>query len=129
MGCYNDAPDRALPTLAQPATLTILACKAACVQLGFRLYGLEAGLECYCGNSVAQASIYGTAGAVCDAPCADDPARLCGGFWTLSLFDTVAGSPLLPTTAVPSTTVARCSSHAQCGATQYCDSLNSCYVR
>ena len=93
LGCYSDTPVRALPFQATNVpTITIPSCHDACVTQGYRYYALEDGLQCYCGNNLTLATMYGSNGAVCNALCAGDSTELCGGYWSFSLFDSFLSS-------------------------------------
>jgi hypothetical protein len=77
------APDDAQNhTVCEPCpALTGLGwCAAQCAQLNFSLAGVEAGHECVCGNSLADAS-QAVPAAQCDSPCVSDPSASCGGIF------------------------------------------------
>jgi hypothetical protein len=98
-GCFHDkgAPERDLPfhvSYYKAETITPRACLASCIHLGYRYAGIQAGMECWCGQS------YGKHGAVeagskgCYATCtassrsasgAEDPVT-CGGDWKNSVY-------------------------------------------
>ena len=98
-GCFHDkgAPERDLPfhvPYYKADTITPRSCLASCIHLGYRYAGIQAGMECWCGQS------YGKHGAVepgskgCYAECTaasrgasgvEDP-RTCGGDWKNSVY-------------------------------------------
>ena len=71
------------------AELTRESCAAACRGLGHTLYGVEAGHQCYCDNSIANASATLDAETHCrvqcagDSICQADPAERCGGAYEI----------------------------------------------
>ncbi len=86
IGCYRDQafPLRDLNGLSVALILDppgIEACRVACSSFGFAYAGMQAGNQCYCGDSYG---LYGTCDAVnpdgcdCTIPCPDGALR-CGG--------------------------------------------------
>ncbi|PAA62140.1 hypothetical protein BOX15_Mlig025595g1 [Macrostomum lignano] len=59
-------------------------CADVCSLGGFAYFGVQAGVQCFCGNS------YGSHGAVaesnCGSTCSGNAAQKCGGSWRNSVF-------------------------------------------
>ncbi|KAL2131096.1 hypothetical protein VTI74DRAFT_5570 [Chaetomium olivicolor] len=93
-GCYTEIPARALTgsSLIDYTTMTIAQCETHCTGLGFALWGLEYGGECYCGNALAQGS-FPAFSTDCTMPCAGDATAICGGSNRLSLYGTSEEPP------------------------------------
>lgn len=103
--CFADSvATRSLPIVAQVpggwASVTVESCTAACLDLGYKLAGMEYSRECFCGNSLRAGSIEASSG--CDMPCSGDPSQICGGSDRLSVY-TYNVSPSLPNADATST--------------------------
>lgn len=89
LGCYVDLTDgyRALwedDDLSQ--TMTVEACKQWCVdEGGYRYFGVEWGVECYCGNRRDESSSL-VGDYQCGMPCAGNEDQICGDDQRLSLY-------------------------------------------
>jgi len=75
IGCYADTGNRALDDYL--GTMTIEACHEASVANGYTYFGVQAGGQCFCGNSLSEATQYGTA-----SNCVSGT----GGSWANSLY-------------------------------------------
>jgi hypothetical protein len=87
MGCYNDQwPARALPHLLQSdSNMNADMCyNLALAAGGFTLFGTQAGVQCWVGNSETRATMFG--GATCYTPCNNLPNEMCGGDLVNSLY-------------------------------------------
>lgn len=89
-GCWTDqAPNtaQALERLMYSnASNTIDMCTSACVAGGFKIAGLENGVDCWCGNVLDGKSAVLTVDTVCRVSCPGDAAQICGAEKRLSLF-------------------------------------------
>jgi len=89
LGCYSDLTNglRALwedNDLTQ--TMTVEACKQWCVDdRGYRYFGVEWGVECYCGNRRDETSSL-VADSECGMPCTGNADQTCGDDQRLSLY-------------------------------------------
>lgn len=102
-GCFNDRPERALPTQLNNVT-SVQDCLKQAKDKGFNTFALQYGGQCFAGNN-ADWNKYGSAGA-CD--------RL-GGTWTQQVYTTIGSSspppqqviapPAPPTPPKPSNTI------------------------
>ncbi|ESN96104.1 hypothetical protein HELRODRAFT_68203, partial [Helobdella robusta] len=88
LGCYNDVDaasdkDLNLANTNQPA-MTIESCITYCLQNDYLYAGLQAGRNCYCGNS------YGKHGKAldsdCNSKCAGSITETCGGTLKNSIY-------------------------------------------
>lgn len=89
LGCYADLVEglRALWEDGDVTqTMTVEACKALCIDdLGYRYFGVEWGVECYCGNRRDETSML-VEDYQCGMPCAGDANQICGDDQRLSLY-------------------------------------------
>ncbi|CAB4446115.1 unnamed protein product [Rhizophagus irregularis] len=81
-------------------SMTIDECFDNCREGNYKYAGLEARTQCFCGNSYSpigrnQGSDY------CSASCPGDNSQLCGGAWTLSLYEISAIPPNTSPTPSP----------------------------
>ena len=62
-------------------------CQTKCFKLGFKYAGLQAGMECFCGNQFPSRSIFLPKSA-CSHPCSDPDHsdKMCGGGWKLNIY-------------------------------------------
>lgn len=97
IGCANDsATARTLdgPTTMYSAgasdTMDVSQCLDFCK--GYTYAGLEYGEQCYCSNTLPQASapVAGLLGQ-CNMPCKGNATQFCGGNWALSTYKVCAG--------------------------------------
>lgn len=84
IGCFEDAPDRALPFLAAQGYMTPSLCRKACAANGFEFAGVQAGSECWCGDEVG----YELRSGECTSRCTGNDAVACGGAWRNSVYFT-----------------------------------------
>ncbi|KAK3311861.1 WSC domain-containing protein [Apodospora peruviana] len=89
LGCWTDTDGsgRALTGDEAKSTvyMSVLRCGYFCLSLGFKIFGVEFGQECYCGNQVASTTVSAFA-AECDMPCSGNKTEICGGHKRLSLY-------------------------------------------
>jgi hypothetical protein len=82
--------------------MTIGQCGSVARSGGFKYFALENGVQCFVSSTIA----YNTTVNTCTQKCGGDPtgATLCGGPWSLSLYEVVTVSPgqTLSTSAAPS---------------------------
>ena len=105
-GCYTEARDgKALTgaTFVETALMTPAYCEAHCTAGGFALWGVEYGIECYCGNSLAAGAIP-TFESQCGFACPGDASQKCGAGNRLSLYGTSASPPAITAPGLPSAT-------------------------
>jgi hypothetical protein len=82
--CYTDDWVRTLPTQNPTNTqLTPSVCADLCS--GRQYFGVEAGNECWCGDSV-DASKIAADPTTCNTPCTGQPNLVCGGGWRLTVY-------------------------------------------
>jgi hypothetical protein len=80
----------------EPCTaLTLRGCAALCHAKGYRLTGVEAGHECWCGSAL-NASAAWLPAARCAAPCTGQPMLSCGGTNAAWVWNTSAAMPVVP---------------------------------
>ena len=92
LGCYSDSvSSRALTGLSNPGSAsqnTVEQCAAECI--GFAYFGVEYGVECYCGNTITGGSalVAGDTSAMtgCDITCSGNALEFCGGANRLNLY-------------------------------------------
>jgi len=61
--------------------------------LGYKYAGVEYAHECYCGNELRSDATIASGNAVCETPCAGDANQICGGTWTITVYE---GPTVLP---------------------------------
>ncbi|KAK3327788.1 WSC domain-containing protein [Cercophora scortea] len=85
-GCRTDSTaSRTLTgkTVGASNANSVESCAAACS--GFTYFGVEWGVECYCGNTVSTYAAVAVE-STCSYTCAGDPSELCGGSSRISLY-------------------------------------------
>lgn len=99
-GCYIDADDRTLSgSSTTDSSLTLEECAATCS--GEAFFGVEYGVQCYCGSSINSAATISTD---CNMACGGNDQDLCGGSWAMDIYS-AASAPTGPvSTAMPTTT-------------------------
>lgn len=110
-GCYHDrgGHERDLPNYIgyyKPLTLSPMKCLSTCIHHGFKFAGLQAGIECWCGQSYGRHGIVTPEdGSGCDLTCGSSleegasntvittssgvgqqPPIVCGGDWKNSIY-------------------------------------------
>ena len=75
IGCYVDTATRALPFLGGSVS-NVQECSAICGSYSY--FGIQAGHECWCGNSLSDATQYGVS--------SDCPPNQLGATWANDLF-------------------------------------------
>lgn len=84
-GCYTDNVDsRTLTAIKWTGNLTPRRCASTC--RGYRYLALEHSNECYCGDTVARASIP-TPDYSCENVCSGNQQSVCGGTNVLNLYE------------------------------------------
>lgn len=82
--CYSDDWDRTLTGISETSTvMTPSLCAKFCC--GSKYFGMEAGNECFCGETLDQSKIAPLG--ECDMPCTGDNTLHCGGGWRLSIYE------------------------------------------
>ena len=81
LGCYSDAPSRALP-YAHPTRTTPTQCVDICSDRAYKLAGVQAGGQCFCGDELGYAHVSATQ---CDWTC-DAGGTGCGGSWRNDIY-------------------------------------------
>lgn len=92
LGCFADREPRALPTLLSDGAVTVEACIDSARQQRFRYAGLQAGFQCWAGNSLAYER---AAESSCQTPCQGDAGEKCGGAWTNAIYATPDANPVV----------------------------------
>ena len=77
--------DRLLPTKLKLPDLTPHSCIEACREMNNIFAGVEAGSECFCGDTVPTEL---APGGDCDHPCEGDISEICGGNWRMNVYTT-----------------------------------------
>lgn len=86
LGCYTDDANRALDALLFSSGATVETCFAAAKAAGFAYAGLQAGGQCFAGNSLAG---YPPANSsFCHTACTANPAEYCGGSYYNNVYAT-----------------------------------------
>jgi hypothetical protein len=85
IGCYVDAPTRALPAFLLSSGATLEDCVALAKSLGYAFAGLQYGVQCFAGDTLGFSPAPATD---CDMPCNADPSETCGGVWRNSIYST-----------------------------------------
>ncbi|KAK0662016.1 WSC domain-containing protein [Lasiodiplodia hormozganensis] len=116
-GCYSD-PGSVLPLKAYSRDdNTIDSCTATCAGQGYKIAGLEYGVECWCGNTMGYKAQV-TTDQACTMACAGNSTQICGNSYRLSVFSTgnitSAAQPSSPT-QVGSYSLLGCYSEASSG--------------
>lgn len=101
VGCYSDADSRTLGDRSMSDTsMTLQKCADFCS--GEKMFGLEYGQECWCGNSLNPIATISTS---CDKGCSGAPNTQCGGGWAIDVFSVAASQTSGPvSTEMPTTT-------------------------
>jgi hypothetical protein len=86
IGCYVDAPTRALPA-QQNGSFSIQACIQTCANQGYTLAGSQFYDQCFCGNILNYGHV---ADSECNTPCNAGGGN-CGGVWRNSISWTAFG--------------------------------------
>lgn len=105
-GCYTEGHDvRALAgaSFADATLMTPSYCQTLCSAGGYTLWGVEYGLECYCGDALGVGSIP-TFESQCSFACPGDAAQTCGAGNRLSLYGASASPPAVTAPDMPSAT-------------------------
>ncbi|CAM9364819.1 unnamed protein product, partial [Sphacelaria rigidula] len=97
VGCFNDALPRAMDATPKYTSvdLTRAMCQERCEEAGTEYYGLEYGVECWCGDEYDRHGevIYSRTGNLIDdsceeRPCGGNSLEQCGGDWQLAVYRT-----------------------------------------
>jgi WSC domain/Ricin-type beta-trefoil lectin domain/Glycosyl hydrolases family 32 N-terminal domain len=91
VGCFSDAPTRALPAQLASGGATPDACTSAARADGYRYAGVQYYGECWAGNALGYAP---APDSDCNLPCSADPTKTCGGAWRNSIYE--AGGAATP---------------------------------
>lgn len=59
-------------------------CETYCSGLGYSYFGLQYGIECWCGDEDTDVTQWGTA--VCDMECSGDSTQTCGGRYAFDAY-------------------------------------------
>ena len=82
VGCYTDAPDRALPVFLGNG-YDVDACILEARNRGYAYAGLQWHGECWAGNNVGYVRVDG---GECNTPCDVNHYQICGGAWRNSIY-------------------------------------------
>jgi len=88
IGCYIDNNNRDLPNLLINGgnTLTVESCRQACANSGYTYAGLQAGSQCWCGNTYGTQGGLSAADTDCNSACSGDSSEDCGAGWRNSIY-------------------------------------------
>ena len=64
-------------------------CKAFCQNKSFKLFGVESGEECFCGNSLRKKTMKN---GDCRDKCPGDSSEYCGGHWRIKVYEIMPNS-------------------------------------
>ncbi|KAG8984859.1 hypothetical protein FRB94_010872 [Tulasnella sp. JGI-2019a] len=103
IGCVSDSgSSRTLSAYTTTSeSMTNPLCQSTCSGFGYIYAGTEYGDECWCGNSIAGATIDPVDGD-CNGPCAGDTTTKCGATFRLSVYQ-LAATPTSTSTTTTST--------------------------
>ena len=106
-----DDPIRLLEDYTGFSKLTPDLCIKHCIGRGFRYAGVQAGSQCFCGNTAPpQSKIVDQR--QCNTRCNGDGKQFCGGGWRMNVFDThITKASVVPPTST-STTISTTTSAA-----------------
>ena len=90
-------------SFADGTLMTPSYCETLCSAGGYALWGVEYGLECYCGNALGVGSIP-TFESQCSFACSGDAVQKCGAGNRLSLYGTSASAPAVTAPDMPPVT-------------------------
>jgi glucan endo-1,3-alpha-glucosidase len=92
LGCAVDSWNRVLSNGGvNDYSLTIDKCLISCEEGGYAYAGLEYGLECWCGNTIAS-TVEFSADSECDVPCSGNSSEMCGGGFRLDVYQLVSSA-------------------------------------
>jgi len=90
LGCFHDNPSRRVlydHMDQHMSALTLEACKEYCVNdRGTPFFGVEYGVECYCGWDTDRYVQRAASEDECDMPCAGDSGQICGADQRINIF-------------------------------------------
>ncbi|XP_046968584.1 xylosyltransferase oxt [Vanessa cardui] len=90
LGCYLDEKKMRLLTSFYgnyANTNSPTFCLDICVQAGFPYAGVQYATECFCGENEPPATAK-TSAVSCDMKCPGDSSQLCGGYFTMNIYET-----------------------------------------
>ena len=91
LGCYQDAQTRALNGWSySSSSMTTDTCQVACGQQNATLAGAEAGVQCFCGNSINPS--LRVPQVTCNVPCSGEANVTCGASYKLDVYNTTVTS-------------------------------------
>lgn len=82
LGCYGDKDDRLFDDKITDGKMTPARCEEHCE--GYAFFGLQYGVECWCGREGTDYTKYGEAS--CDMDCGGDSGVTCGGSYALNIY-------------------------------------------
>lgn len=89
IGCFQDGNDRDIPDLQKLFLVDPVKCMSKCATSGYKIAGLQAGNECWCGKSVGK---HGTSNS-CTKHCSGNPAYTCGGDYANDVYFACKNNP------------------------------------
>jgi len=92
MGCIEDHRDRILKGFGPqefPKTNKGTVCKGFCQTKGFKLFGVQSGDQCFCGNSLRKKTMKN---GDCRDKCPGDSSEFCGGGWRMKVYEIMPNS-------------------------------------
>lgn len=95
--CYVDDSRRVLnpQNVAGTQVITNEYCAWMCHEKGMAFFGTEAGIECYCGNTI-RADAQKASAVQCSTICNGDPNESCGGDWRILIAPVSCTGPVPP---------------------------------
>jgi hypothetical protein len=101
VGCLVDAASRTLPIkMLLLQSITVEACHSACSAASHPYSGVEAGSECWCGDTLnSNIPIYSGSNEnkMCNVACYGDSTQVCGGYWALNVYLDSSVTTTVPT--------------------------------
>ncbi|XP_065945052.1 uncharacterized protein [Magallana gigas] len=85
VGCFVDQEARTLNgKMTTSTTMTVDSCRKTCTDLKFMFYGVEVGIQCFCGNILTHFQVVNKGD--CLKPCAGNKRQACGGPWRIAVY-------------------------------------------
>ena len=85
--CFQDFGDRILKSsdFLSSGSMTIDLCKNHCFGKNYLYAGLQAGVQCFCGNEIHQRCVRPPS--ECSDSCVGNSSEICGGSWRMNIYE------------------------------------------